>query len=227
MRRKLRKIYLVLYPTVIVLFIIVESINFICFVLFGTGEIKNNGIVETLDREGRYTISWEGNSRSWNLYDWGLQDELNAKNNPKYIPTRSIGSPIVNDVTAYKKRFPYVYTLGEEGYVKLNYETHDIQQTEKIDEFTEEDQEVFQSLEAKKWIFDFRKSEIHDYFIFGLYVITLLVPLTFWFICLMKERKYARLKKSQMQTIKNSALPAEDDLIEIILEDHDENSDQP
>ena len=44
---------------------------------------------------------------------------------------------------------PCVYTLGEKGYTKLNYETGEIIQSKNINDFSKEDQEIFNSLEKK------------------------------------------------------------------------------
>ena len=44
---------------------------------------------------------------------------------------------------------PYVYTLGEKGYTKLNYKTEEIIQSKIIEDFPEEDKRVFKKLENK------------------------------------------------------------------------------
>jgi len=45
---------------------------------------------------------------------------------------------------------PYVYTLGEKGYTKLNYETGEFTQSKNIDDFSNEDKAVLEKLEIKK-----------------------------------------------------------------------------
>ncbi len=42
-----------------------------------------------------------------------------------------------------------MYTLGEKGYTKLNYETAEIVQSKSIEDFSEQDSSVFKKLEAK------------------------------------------------------------------------------
>ncbi len=45
---------------------------------------------------------------------------------------------------------PNVYTVGENGYIKLNYETAETVQSKEIPKFLEEDQRIFKKLEAEK-----------------------------------------------------------------------------
>lgn len=45
---------------------------------------------------------------------------------------------------------PHVYTLGEKGYTKLNYETGEFTQSKNIDDFADKDKAVFEKLEIKK-----------------------------------------------------------------------------
>lgn len=57
---------------------------------------------------------------------------------------------------------PCVYTVGEKGYTKLNYETAEIKQSKNIKDFSKEDKLVFEKLkiEIKEAKDDQEKSEI-------------------------------------------------------------------
>ena len=69
---------------------------------------------------------------------WYLIDRKQSKNNIEY------------DIKSYERVSSYVYTKGEKGYTKLNYETAEIQQNKNINEFSKEDQEIFKKLEVEK-----------------------------------------------------------------------------
>lgn len=60
-------------------------------------------------------------------------------------------SPCVykKDGKGYECASPYVYTKGEKGYTKLNYETAEIKQSQDITDFSEEDQEIFKNIKPR------------------------------------------------------------------------------
>ena len=97
-------------------------------------------------RDGRHTIAsfgkrkefhiWRNGSKnevSWILFD---RDKNNSIDKIRYF-TRSSSSP-------------YVYSLGEKGYTKLNYETGEIIQSKNINDFQGEDKVVFEKLAITK-----------------------------------------------------------------------------
>lgn len=97
-------------------------------------------------RDGRHTIAsfgkrkefhiWRNGSKnevSWILFD---RDKNNSIDKIRYF-TRSSSSP-------------YVYSLGEKGYTKLNYETEEIIQSKNINDFQGEDKVVFEKLAITK-----------------------------------------------------------------------------
>lgn len=71
--------------------------------------------------------------RTWELFDI---DKNNCIDEIRYF-TRSSSSPCV-------------YSLGEKGYTKLNYETGDVIQSKNINDFQGDDKTVFEKLELTK-----------------------------------------------------------------------------
>ncbi len=57
---------------------------------------------------------------------------------------------IEDDVYSYIELNPYVYTIGDEGCTKLNYETAEVIQSKGIFDFSEKDQTIFNELEKGK-----------------------------------------------------------------------------
>lgn len=55
----------------------------------------------------------------------------------------------IDYIKNYKRLSTNIYTKGEKGYTKLNYETGEIIQSKNINNFSGEDQEIFNSLEKK------------------------------------------------------------------------------
>ncbi|MPQ45230.1 hypothetical protein [Clostridium tarantellae] len=55
-------------------------------------------------------------------------------------------SKVLDYITKYKEINPYVYTIGEKGYTKLNYNTNEFIQSDNLDKFSDEDKEIFNSL---------------------------------------------------------------------------------
>ena len=71
--------------------------------------------------------------RTWDLFD---RDKNNCIDEIRFF-TRSSSSPCV-------------YSLGEKGYTKLNYETGEIIQSKNINDFQGDDKTVFEKLEITK-----------------------------------------------------------------------------
>lgn len=53
-------------------------------------------------------------------------------------------------IECYEQVQPYVYTKGKKGYTKLNYEIAEFIQSEDINEFSNEDREIFENLRQTK-----------------------------------------------------------------------------
>ena len=100
----------------------------------GRKTIKSFGKRKQFAVEKGFWIEDDGKEiRTWELFDI---DKNNCIDEIRYF-TRSSSSP-------------YVYSLGEKGYTKLNYETGDVIQSKNIDDFQGEDRVVFEKLEIIK-----------------------------------------------------------------------------
>lgn len=56
----------------------------------------------------------------------------------------------IDHVTNFIDIKPYVYSVGEKGYTKLNYEDTKIFQSNKLGDFSDKDQQIFKELEKSK-----------------------------------------------------------------------------
>ena len=73
------------------------------------------------------------------------------KNIKRWVLYDSQGScAIEEDAYSYIELNPYVYTIGDEGYTKLNYEIAEVTRSKEASEFSKEDQKIFKKLEAEK-----------------------------------------------------------------------------
>ena len=96
--------------------------------------------------DGRHTIESFGKRKEFEIWrsgtkkdgDWILFDR--DKNKEMDIVDRYIMPPSKLEV----------YTIGEKGYTKVDTNTSEIIQNKNISEFSQDDQEIFRSLEAGK-----------------------------------------------------------------------------
>ena len=100
----------------------------------GRKTIKSFGKRKQFAVEKGFWIEDDGKeTRTWELFDI---DKNNCIDEIRYF-TRSSSSPCV-------------YSLGEKGYTKLNYETGEIIQSRNINDFQGDDKTVFEKLEVTK-----------------------------------------------------------------------------
>ena len=59
--------------------------------------------------------------------------------------------PIIDKVKYYKEIEPCVYTIGDKGYIKLNYENGKIKESKDIKDFSKEDQKIFEETKTKEY----------------------------------------------------------------------------
>ena len=59
--------------------------------------------------------------------------------------------PIIDRVKFYREIKPYVYTIGDKGYTKLNYENGKIKESKNIKDFSKEDQKIFEETKTKEY----------------------------------------------------------------------------
>ena len=137
-----------------ILVLISLPILLVCFILVGMGiaaihekfEEKNQpsqSITQKLYSDGRHTIVSFGNKR------FSIEKGVWDGETTKCLIDRKKSGPeaTIDYIEKYKEVLSCVYTLGEKGYTKLNYETGEIIQSKNIDDFSEEDKEIFKAFD--------------------------------------------------------------------------------
>lgn len=121
--------------------ILVKSIDW----LTGGVEPKYDENGKMIYDDGRHTVSSFGKRNqfavekygaeeiTWDLFDRDKNDQIDVIR----FFTKSSSTP-------------HVYTLGEKGYTKLNYETAEVKQSKNMKDFSEKDRLVFERLENLK-----------------------------------------------------------------------------
>ncbi len=147
---------------------VVKTINFV----FGglPTELQKDSNGNVIYQDGRKNIQSYGDRKQFTIFK-GFRSETNEKtwslfdrDKNKDIDTDITGYEFIpiyvytkNKKGGYTKLYrekaelkPYVYAIGKKGYTKLNYETAEIQQSQDISEFSEEDQDIFKNLKRSK-----------------------------------------------------------------------------
>lgn len=120
------------------------------FILVGMGiaaireELKeknqpSQSITEKVYSDGRHTIVSFGNKR------FSIEKGVWDGETTKCLIDRKKSGPeaTIDYIEKYKEVLSCVYTIGEKGYTKLNYETGKVIQSKNIDDFSEEDKKIF------------------------------------------------------------------------------------
>ena len=104
---------------------------------------------EVVYQDGRKTIQSFGSRKEFVILRGVEVDEqgnINKEHARWSLYDRDKNQDIDYDIRTYIHESPYVYTIGERGYTKLNYETAEIKQYKDIDAFSMEDKEIFYML---------------------------------------------------------------------------------
>ena len=137
-----------------ILVLISLPILLVCFILVGMGiaaihenfEEKNQpsqGIIQKVYSDGRHTIVSFGNKKfSIEKGVWDVETTKCLIDRKKSGPEATI-----DYIEKYKEVLSCVYTIGEKGYTKLNYDTGEVIQSKNIDDFSEEDKEIFKAFD--------------------------------------------------------------------------------
>ncbi len=135
-------------PIVLVVFIIV---------IMGVAAVReefieknkiNYNITQKIYSDGRKTVESFGARKQFAILMFASGKEKTLKKRLS-LYNRDEDESIERNIKCYKKISDFVYALGEKGYTKLNYETAEIIQSKNINDFSGEDQEIFNSLEKK------------------------------------------------------------------------------
>ena len=137
-----------------ILVLISLPILLVCFILVGMGiaaihekfeekDQPSQGITQKVYSDGRHTIVSFGNKR------FSIEKGVWDGETTKCLIDRKKSGPeaTIDYIEKYKEILSYVYTIGEKGYTKLNYETGEIIQSKNIDDFSEEDKEIFKAFD--------------------------------------------------------------------------------
>ena len=147
---------------ILTLILLSLTILLVVFIIVGMGIVAvreefieknkaNYSITQKVYSDGRKTVESFGNKRF--AIEKGVKvDDLGniiPKEKRQFLFDRKENKDIEYDIEYYKQLSPNIYTKGEKGYTKLNYETAEIIQSKNINDFSGEDQEIFNSLEKK------------------------------------------------------------------------------
>ena len=140
-----------------ILVLISLPIILVGFILVGMGiaaihekfEEKNQPSQSTTQKvysDGRHTIVSFGNKR------FSIEKGIWDGETTKCLIDRKKSGPeaTIDYIEKYKEVLSCVYTVGERGYTKLNYETGEVIQNKDINLFSEEDIKIFKELEPEK-----------------------------------------------------------------------------
>ncbi|EIA17046.1 MAG: hypothetical protein E6936_14910 [Clostridium perfringens] len=106
------------------------------FIFYGNDEVPrysstgDRDTMESFGVDGQFAIykfSDENFNKKLDLYDTKNQDAIDIISN-------------------YKEIEPYVYTIGEKGYTKLNYANGNLIQSNDLNEFSNNDKAIFEDL---------------------------------------------------------------------------------
>ncbi len=137
-----------------ILVLISLPILLVGFILVGMGIIaihdeykeKNQpsqSITEKVYSDGRHTIVSFGNKR------FSIEKGVWDGETTKCLIDRKKSGPeaTIDYIEKYKEILSCVYTIGEKGFTKLNYETSEVTQSKNIDDFSEKDKEIFKAFD--------------------------------------------------------------------------------
>lgn len=106
------------------------------FIFYGNDEVPrysstgDRDTIESFGVDGQFAIykfSDENFNKKLDLYDTKNQDAIDIISN-------------------YKEIEPYVYTIGEKGYTKLNYANGNLIQSNDLNKFSNNDKAIFEGL---------------------------------------------------------------------------------
>ena len=108
----------------------------------------NYNITQKVYSDSRKTLESFGARKQFAILMFASGKEKTLKKRLS-LYNRDKDESIERNIKCYKKISDFVYALGEKGYTKLNYETAEIIQSKNINDFSGEDQEIFNFLEKK------------------------------------------------------------------------------
>ena len=144
-----------------ILVLISLPILLVGFILVGMGiaaireELKeknqpSQSITEKVYSDGRKTIRSFGARKEFAILRFSLDknEQTTFKKARLSLYDRDNSKSLERDIEKYKEISPCLYVIGnKKGYTKLNYETSEVTQSKNIDDFSEEDKEIFKAFD--------------------------------------------------------------------------------
>ncbi len=144
-----------------ILVLISLPILLVGFILVGMGiaaireELKeknqpSQSITEKVYSDGRKTIRSFGARKEFAILRFSLDknEQTTFKKARLSLYDRDNSKSLERDIEKYKEISPCLYVIGnKKGYTKLNYETDEVVQSENINDFSEEDKEIFKAFD--------------------------------------------------------------------------------
>ena len=144
-----------------ILVLISLPILLVGFILVGMGIIaihdeykeKNQpsqSITEKVYSDGCKTIKSFGARKEFAILRFSLDknEQTTFKKARLSLYDRDNSKSLERDIEKYKEISPCLYVIGnKKGYTKLNYETDKVIQSENINDFSEEDKEIFKAFD--------------------------------------------------------------------------------
>ncbi len=144
-----------------ILILISLPILLVGFIVVGMGiaaihekfEEKNQpsqSITEKIYSDGRKTIRSFGARKEFAIirFSLGKNEQTTFKKVRLSLYDRDNSKSLEMDIEKYKEISPCLYVIGnKKEYTKLNYETGEVIQSKNINDFSEEDKEIFNSFE--------------------------------------------------------------------------------
>ncbi|MDO4477315.1 MAG: hypothetical protein Q4B93_05120, partial [Clostridia bacterium] len=144
-----------------ILVLISLPILLIYFILFGMGIIaihdkykeKNQpsqSITEKVYSDGRKTLRSFGARKQFAIIRFSLDknEQTTFKKARLSLYDRDNSKSLERNIEKYKEISPCLYVIGnKKGYTKLNYDTGEVIQSKNIDDFSEEDKEIFKAFD--------------------------------------------------------------------------------
>ena len=144
-----------------ILVLISLPILLVCFILVGMGiaaihekfEEKNQtsqGITQKVYSDGRKTIRSFGARKEFAILRFSIDknEQTTFKKARLSLYDRDNSKSLERDIEKYEEISPCLYVIGnKKGYTKLNYETDEVIQSENINDFSEEDKEIFKAFD--------------------------------------------------------------------------------
>ena len=133
----------------------------VCFILVGMGiiaihdelEEKNQpsqSITEKVYSDGHKTIRSFGARKEFAILRFSIDknEQTTFKKARLSLYDRDNSKSLERDIEKYEEISPCLYVIGnKKGYTKLNYETGEVIQSKNINDFSEEDKEIFKAFD--------------------------------------------------------------------------------